>query len=1538
MKESAPVLCRLRPNRSLFLFAFVVIVAACFHAAGSAPFEFRDGDRVALVGDTFIERDGTYGHIEQRLTVQFPGRNVSFRNLGWSADTPRGESRASFDFNKPGVSFERLLQHVGTVQPTVVIIGYGMASSFAGADGVPQFKTDMNRLMDAIASLDRSRPVRFVLVSPIRHEKPGSPLPDPDAHNRQLALYTQALRELAADRNCAFVSLFDLLVRGRNEPPLTDNGIHLSSRGYARAAEVVAEALGWPAIDWRVNVDAENRARTESRGTRLTELEISSNLVRFVATDDVLVPPVAVDALEPRVRELRIAGLNRGRYELRVDGVPLLIATERQWRRGVKLQRGPQFDQAEELRRAILKKNELFFNRWRPQNETYLFGFRKHEQGQNAREISMFDPLVQEQEARIAVLRQPTPHRFEIVRVTDDSRLASAQHKPQSADLRPGTQDARPRPQFDIAPGFEINLFAESPLLAKPIQMNFDPQGRLWIAGSSVYPQILPSQSADDKIIVLEDTDGDGYAEKSTVFAEGLLIPTGIAPGDGGVYVGQSTELLHFADTNGDGVADTKRIVLSGFGTEDTHHLVHTLRWGHDGQLYFNQSIYIHTHIETPHGIRRLNSGGVWQLRPSTMELGVFVRGFCNPWGHEFDAFGQSFITDGAGYQGLSWGVPGATYFTYSDMRRELQSVSPGSYPKFCGLEIVRSTHFPDDWQGNALTCDFRAHRIVRFAIEEQGSAYVTRELPDLLRTTNVTFRPIDVRIGPDGALYIADWSNPIIQHGEVDFRDPRRDHELGRIWRVTTKGRPLVKPPSFTAASNRELLDQLVSSNANDQQQARRVLTERGATIRDDLARWTRNNRNEQAQLQALWMYQAIDIVEPALLGRLLNATDGRIRAAAVRVVGGWHPRLKDPIDLLAECVTDEHPRVRVEAVRALAQIPSARSAELVLGVLDRPMDAFLDYAAWMSINELAQPWLAAVKSGAWNPDGNERQLEFALKAIPPALASEVLGQVLRGRELARDGSGPWPELIAKAGGADEVGGLLADVVRMRFDETGMVRALAAINEAAKSRDIKPANPEGSLRMLMMLSNPAVREQAVRLAGNWRLRVFGPELLKIAAGGDVDSVRLAAFESLRNISGPEVLSGLENLATDGRDATARQQAVLALGTLNFDKAKQPAMDVLVEMDDETRALEFWRSLLQIKGAAPALASALPRTGLPPLIAKAGLRAAREGGRNEPDLVWALARSADLDLETQSLSQEEMMQLAASALSDGDPERGERIYRRTELACVTCHAIGGVGGKVGPDLTSIGASAPMDYLIESMFYPNRKIKEGYHSVTVETTDGLEYSGVLVSENTEQIVIRDATDREVTIPRSNVEHRAIGNSLMPSGLLDALSASERLDLFRFLSELGKPGRYDASRGNVARRWRLLPLTVEAAQFGDEPILQTSLSDARWQPANTLVDGRLPREEFTAVLDRLKTRTPHAIYAAAQLQVPKGGRVRFKLSGAEGAAVWLNGKPVLCNSDCASDLPAGTHTFIIRLNASSLPEAIRLETNDATFLVN
>ncbi len=1529
----------------------MIVLAFCLPpSTAAAPykqFDLHSGDRVVLIGDTLIEREQAYGYLEERLMVCHPADNVIFRNLGWSADTPSGGSRASFDFDKPGKGFELLKDSIAAAQPTVVIVGYGMSSSFDGEVGLPQFKADLNKLLDAIQKLSTNGPVRFVFLSPIRHENLGAPLPDPAAHNQKLALYKRAISEIATERNSVFVSLYDNLLGDGTQShpprPFTDDGIHLTAYGYLRMAEAVEKRFVWEPNLWRVRITADGQVTEGSYGTKVSDLERKGNKIRFTTLDDQLVSPI-IRGKEGRIPSadspclVQIDGLQPGHYELKADGKTLVTASDKEWQSGVVIETGPQFDQAEALRQAIIKKNQLYFDRWRPQNETYLFGFRKHEQGQNAKEIPMFDPLIGEAEAKIAELRRPVPHTYELSVAGKASARKSKPLKSEAAlanSMPPVTRQSQPLPEFEVAPGFEVSLFAESPLLSKPIQMNFDPRGRLWVVGSSIYPQIKPGQEANDKVFILEDTKGTGKADKSTVFVGGLFLPTGVQPGDGGVYVSQGTQLLHFNDAGGK--AGQKQIVLSGFGTEDTHHILHTLYWGPDGQLYMDQSIYIHSHIETPNGVARLNSGGIWHLRPATMELGVYLRGFCNPWGHQFDEFGQSFVTDGAGNQGITYGIPGATYFTYADMRRELKSVSAGNYPKFCGLELIESRQFPDDWQGNAITCDFRAHRVVRFAIEEKDSAYATREMPDLLRTTNVTFRPIDVKLGPDGALYIADWSNPIIQHGEVDFRDPRRDHEYGRIWRVTAKGRPLVKRPKLVNASNQDLFNQLLSPNKYNEQQARRVLTERGVAITNDLARWTRTQTEEKALLQALWMYQSIDVVEPALLKKLLVAHDGHVRAAATRVVSYWHSRLQDPMDLLAVQIKDEFPRVRIEAMRALAEIPSARSAELVLSVTDKPLDPFLDYATWLSINDLAKPWVEAVQSGAWKPEGHEKQLEFALKAIEPSLASVVLEPLLKDRTMPHDGSGPWIELIGTSGGEKDLRRLFDQVLNDGFDPSAEVRALTTLAEAARLRNVRPSGDLDGVSSLFQNIEVKVQEKALFLAGVWKRESLVPRILTIAGDRETRaSIRAAALESLRSIGGKDVIAGLQSLTASSSDDSIRREAVLALAALDSEMAKKSVLETLNDLKQESQALEYWRSLLEIKGVSTMLAKSLPKTGLSPVMAKAGLRVAREGGRNEPDLVMALTRGADLENAGLGLTDAEMNEVGVHASHDGDAVRGEIIFRRKDIGCVSCHAIGGAGGKVGPDLTSIGASAPIDYLIESVFYPNRKIKEGYHSVLIETKDDEELSGILVRENSEQLVLRNAIDKEISIAKNNIKSRTLGNSLMPSGLVDTLTGAQRLDLFRFLSELGKPGPFDASKGNVARLWKLFPQTLDLGQFGDDRIVKTVLSDPGWLNAFSLVDGRLQKEELVAALKSAANRSPLAVFAAAQLQLPARGGVQLQLTCASNSPMWIDGKPA--KLDAKTELSAGPHTIIVKLDSQKLPESLRLESSDGTFVVN
>jgi len=641
-----------------------------------------------------------------------------------------------------------------------------------------------------------------------------------------------------------------------------------------------------------------------------------------------------------------------------------------------------------------------------------------------------------------------------------------------------------------------------------------------------------------------------------------------------------------------------------------------------------------------------------------------------------------------------------------------------------------------------------------------------------------------------------------------------------------------------------------------------------------------------------------------------------------------------------LEKLVRDNSPRVRLEALRGLAKIPTAKSAELALSVLDQPMDPFLEYGLWLTINDLAGPWIAAIKSGEWKIEGHEKQLDFGLNAIEPEQASQVLGLLLGDRSLPRDGSGAWIELIGRAGDASQLDRLFDQVLANGLDESATLRALAALNEASRLRKVRPSSGVENVGKLFDSPSEKIRAEALKLAGTWKdLKQYFPQLVTVAGAADTPSaLRQVAFDSLREIGGPGAIAGLLPLCGAEKPLEIRQKAVLALAALDLRQATPLAVAILAATPNENEALELWRSLLNLKGAAASLARALPASGFPAPPAKAGLRVAREGGRNEPELVLALTHSAGLDDAELTLTPAEIQQIASSVATQGDPVRGERVFRRPELGCVTCHAIGGVGGKVGPDMTSIGASAPVDYLVESLFYPNRKIKEGYHAVVVETQDGQELSGVLVRENNEQLVIRDVSNREVALAKNSVKNRTMGGSLMPTGLIDNLGAQERVDLFRFLSELGKPGAYDASRSGVARSWRVLPAFHTSEQFGVEKIVNGDLNGGDWQPVYSLVDGRLMREDIQNVMRQNKYAGLVGIFLGAKFQVATAGAARFKLSEAPGASVWIDGKPINANPEFNAQLAGGAHTVILRFEPAKLPEQVRLESSDATFLTN
>jgi lysophospholipase L1-like esterase len=414
------------PVRACFarIVGFLCLCAPMEAQSEQPPqFDLHDGDRIVFVGDTLIERDQRYGYLETLLSISNPDKNLIFRNLGWSGDTVGGISRSGFD--RPEAGFEQLRQQILAVKPTVVVVGYGMADSFAGEAGLPAFEQGLSRLLNVIDSTK----ARVAFLSPVAHANFGRPLPDPTGHNRDLVRYRDLIKRVAKQRSANFVNLFEFFDSLYSSLPagqtggyrlLTDDGIHLTKDGYWNAALLISVALGQDRAAIARELYLEKRGEIlRQAGTSASDLEGTAVGLRFKMVDRFLPLPEQSSLSDPEIgrRRLWVRNLPPGRYDLKIDGATMATASSEGWKEGVTLKSGPEFDQVEALRVAINRKNELFFYRWRPQNITYLLGFRKHEQGNNAVEIPQFDPLVAEQEKTIARLKKPVAHVYELSRV-----------------------------------------------------------------------------------------------------------------------------------------------------------------------------------------------------------------------------------------------------------------------------------------------------------------------------------------------------------------------------------------------------------------------------------------------------------------------------------------------------------------------------------------------------------------------------------------------------------------------------------------------------------------------------------------------------------------------------------------------------------------------------------------------------------------------------------------------------------------------------------------------------------------------------------------------------------------------------------------------------------------------------------------------------------------------------------------------------------------------------------------------------------------
>ena len=903
-------------------FAVTLVLISTVPARGRAaePFVLHVGDHICIIGNTLAERMQYDGWLETLLYARFPKHDLVIRNLGFSGDEITTRLRSK-NFGTPdewlsgkaapiGGYEENRLSGANT-KADVIFAFFGYNESYAGEGGLGAFKQQLGDWITHTIDQKyngKSAP-RIVLFSPIAHEDLHNPdLPDGRDNNKRLELYTKAMEEVAQARGVRFVDLFtpSRQLYGAAKSPLTINGVHLSAEGGRRIGEVIDRALFGPPP-----------AQTEAHLTTLRQavLDKSFNWFNRYRTTD------------------GFATFGDRAFLTFIRGNP----------RDVNPKQVP-----------FTKEDVL------PTNYEVL-----------EREVSVLDVLTVNREKRVwAVARGADPKGTDLkVLDSDTPPFINAQtNEPGKGPngehiFIPGDEAIT---KMTIGKGLKVELFAsekEFPELVKPVQMAFDTRGRLWVACWKNYPHWQPKTPMDDKLLILEDTDGDGKADKRTVFAGDLNNPTGFEFYNGGVILAQAPNVVFLKDTNGDDHYDVKEIILEGLDTADTHHAINSFTFDPGGALYMREGIFHRTQVETPWGPTvREADGGVFRFEPRSSKFEVYIpMNFPNPHGHVFDEWGRDIIFDATGGQPY-YGPSFSTKKYYPAMETN-KAPRPGAVRTrpVGGAEILSSRHFPEEMQGNIIvlnTIGFRG--LLNYRLSEDGAGLKWDEADPILQSADENFRPVDAEVGPDGALYFLDWHNPLIGHMQHNLRDTSRDHAHGRVYRVTYPGRPLLKPAKIAGEPIDRLLDLLKEPENRVRYRAKIELSGRDTKdVLTALQTWMdrldpKDPKYEHHMMEALWVFQWHNRVNEPLLTRMLRSKEPWARAAATRVLCYWRDRVQNPLALLKVQVNDEHPAVRLEAVRAASFFQTPEAVAVAADAQKHPQDRFVAYTLEQAMKTL--------------------------------------------------------------------------------------------------------------------------------------------------------------------------------------------------------------------------------------------------------------------------------------------------------------------------------------------------------------------------------------------------------------------------------------------------------------------------------------------------------------------------------------------------------------------------------------------------------
>jgi putative membrane-bound dehydrogenase-like protein len=949
------------------------------------------------------------------------------------------------------------------------------------------------------------------------------------------------------------------------------------------------------------------------------------------------------------------------------------------------------------------------------------------------------------------------------------------------------------KPQEAVAamtmpPGFKATVFASEPDVVQPIAMAIDARGRIWVAQGMTYPIRQPEGQGKDSILIFEDTNGDGVADKRTVFAEGLNLVSGFELGFGGVWVGAAPYLLFIPDKNRDDKPDgPPQILLDGFAYQDTHETLNTFTWGPDGWLYGCHGVFTYSAVGKPGAStseRTKINAGIWRYHPTQHKFEIFAEGTSNPWGMDFDEHGQLWaeacviphlwhIIQGGRYQRQA----GQHFnpYVFDDIKQSADHVhyagsqgphagngrsdAAGGGHAHAGLMVYQGNNWPAEYRGKIFIGNIHGQRINMDVPEPKGSGFVGHHGADFLNFNDRASQVVNFREGPDGAVYFIDWYDL----NQCHSADPNvHDRSNGRIYRVAY-GNAKLNRENLASLHFGELIDAAANGDGQRSRTALRLLYESprerqlSRETLDALDRTINGAPQGPQRLRALWTLNAISGMPDHRGLALLKNVAPHVVGWTVQLLaerGEVSGRVLEQFNALAR--ESQSPVVRLYIASALQRLRPEQRWDALAGLLSHSDDAD-DH------NLPLMDWYAFEPMATVDP---QRMLAMALEAKIPNILTFTVRRI-----AAMEGEAPLAALVG-------------NLSRVQ-DPEKQLAILRGVNQALRGRR-SVAMPKGWEAVEAKLSgsdNEAIRSQVRGLAVTFGSKAALASLRQTLADPKANvNERHAALDSLLNVRASGLAPVLQQLLTDERMRSSALRGLAAYDDpktpeailRNYDAFSPPEKkDALATLSSRA---EFAKALLAaVQGEHGAITAKDISADI--------VRQLRNLQNAEIDKavekVWGVVRASPEDKLKRINALKAIV--ASTRLAPADPSHGRFLFVKT---CAQCHTLFGSGGQLAPDITGANRS-DLNYVLENVVDPNALVPVDYQAWILDTKDGRTIVGVLKKQEDKAVTIVTNTET-ITVPRNEIDQLRISKlSMMPEGLLDTFPENDIRDLIAYV---------------------------------------------------------------------------------------------------------------------------------------------------------